>query len=107
MQLLMFRLSSIHSPSKLLTVDCRLATKQWRVKDIDPNEARRFGRCPLSPSEVGLILSALGFGNDTRLYIASGEIYGGQSRLAGLRERFPNLVSKVTLNLLCPFKTDV
>lgn len=72
-----------------------MATKHWKVKDIDPLEARRSGQCPLSPSEVGLVLQALGFGNDTLVYIASGELFGGPPALAELKQRFPNLVSKV------------
>ncbi|GAQ88618.1 O-fucosyltransferase family protein [Klebsormidium nitens] len=75
----------------------RLATPQWRVKEINPLEARRSGRCPLSPSEVGLTLRALGFGRDTVIYLASGELFGGPDALAPLREQFPNLVTKESL----------
>jgi hypothetical protein len=73
----------------------RLATKHWKVKVIDPLGARRSGQCPLSPSEVGLVLQALGFGNDTIVYVASGELFGGPPALAELKRRFSNLASKV------------
>lgn len=78
-----------------LVLCSRLATPQWRVKEIDPLEARRSGRCPLSPAEVGLTLRALGFARDTVMYVASGELFGGPDALAPLREHFPNLVTKV------------
>ena len=66
------------------------------MKEIDPVEARRSGRCPLSPAEVGLTLRALGFARDTVIYLASGELFGGPDALAQLREYFPNLVTKVS-----------
>ena len=51
------------------------------------------GLCPLTPEEIALVLQALGFTKDTRIYIASGEIYGGERRLAALRAAYPNIVS--------------
>jgi hypothetical protein len=38
-------------------------------------------------------LKALGFEKDTLVYIAAGEIYGGEKRLEPLRAAFPKLVS--------------
>lgn len=58
---------------------------------------RRQGRCPLTPEEVGLMLRALGYGNDVHIYVASGEIYGGGDTLAPLKELFPNFHTKDTL----------
>lgn len=55
------------------------------------------GKCPLTPHEVGLMLRALGFSNDTYLYVASGEIYGGEKTLQPLRELFPNFYTKEML----------
>ncbi|PHT66126.1 hypothetical protein T459_30551 [Capsicum annuum] len=49
----------------------------WKVKNIDPVHKRAKGYCPLTPSEVALFLSALGFTSNTPIYIAAGEIYGG------------------------------
>ncbi|MCI35080.1 hypothetical protein A2U01_0056301, partial [Trifolium medium] len=72
--------------------------KRWKsLHAINPDKVRRHGRCPLTPEEVGLMLRALGFGIDTHLYVASGEIYGGEETLAPLRALFPNFHSKETL----------
>ncbi|KAG6499190.1 hypothetical protein ZIOFF_038946 [Zingiber officinale] len=74
----------------------------------NPEKERRHGKCPLKPEEVGLMLKALGFGRDAHLYVASGEIYGGEERLAPLKALFPNLHSKETLATkeeLAPFSS--
>ncbi|KAJ6843467.1 uncharacterized protein M6B38_296770 [Iris pallida] len=81
-------------------------TSYWKVKDIDPLERRSKGYCPLTPKEVGIFLSALGYPSDTPIYIASGEIYGGDSRMADLQSRFPLLLSKekiASVEELAPF----
>ena len=67
------------------------------VQDLSPEGERKRGKCPLTPHEVGLMLRALGFGNDTYLYVASGEIYGGEETLKPLRELFPNFYKKEML----------
>lgn len=72
-------------------------TSYWKVKDIDSQEQRLKGFCPLTPKEVGLFLSALGCSSNTPIYIAAGEIYGGDSQMAELRSRFPLMMSKETL----------
>jgi len=66
-------------------------------QDLSAEEERSRGKCPLTPFEVGLMLRGLGFGNDTYLYIASGEIYGGEETLRPLRGLFPNLYTKEML----------
>nr|GMC80938.1 O-fucosyltransferase 29-like [Ipomoea batatas] len=72
--------------------------KRWdTLPEISPDEERLRGKCPLTPHEVGLMLRALGFKNDTYLYVASGEIYGGEKTLQPLRELFPNFYSKEML----------
>ncbi|XP_068650340.1 O-fucosyltransferase 29-like [Aristolochia californica] len=72
--------------------------KQWpNLPETSPAEERKRGKCPLTPHEMGLMLRALGFGNDTLLYIASGEIYGGEETLRPLRELFPNFYTKEML----------
>ena len=43
------------------------------------------------------MLRALGFRNDTYIYVASGEIYGGEETLKPLRELFPNFYTKEML----------
>ena len=62
----------------------------------NPDKERRQGKCPLTPEEVGLTLRALGFGSDVHLYVASGEVYGGEATLAPLKSLFPNFHSKET-----------
>ncbi|XP_020599769.1 uncharacterized protein At1g04910-like [Phalaenopsis equestris] len=72
--------------------------KRWKTLHAsNPDKERRQGRCPLTPEEVGLMLRALGFGNDVHIYVASGEVYGGEETLAPLKALFPNFHSKETL----------
>uniref|UniRef100_A0A5B6ZEA3 O-fucosyltransferase family protein n=1 Tax=Davidia involucrata TaxID=16924 RepID=A0A5B6ZEA3_DAVIN len=72
--------------------------KRWTtLPDLSPDGERKRGKCPLTPHEVGLLLRALGFKNDTYLYVASGEIYGGEETLRPLRELFPNFYTKEML----------
>ena len=70
----------------------RYAYPRWREKEIVSESKRLQGLCPLTPEETSLVLRALGFEKTTRIYIASGEIYGGNRRLAALRASFPQLV---------------
>ncbi|KAK7373002.1 hypothetical protein VNO80_06395 [Phaseolus coccineus] len=69
----------------------------WKIKEIDPIEQRSKGLCPLTPKEVGIFLTALGYPSTTPIYIAAGEIYGGESHMAELRSRYPLLMSKEKL----------
>lgn len=72
--------------------------KRWdTLPEASPDEERMRGKCPLTPHEVGLMLRALGFENDTYLFVASGEVYGGEKTLQPLRELFPNFYSKEIL----------
>lgn len=65
----------------------------WKEKAIDSESKRREGLCPLTPEETALVLKALGIDRNVQIYIAAGEIYGGERRMASLRANFPNLVS--------------
>ncbi|MFS8030712.1 putative GDP-fucose protein O-fucosyltransferase [Helianthus anomalus] len=56
-------------------------------------QKRKEGRCPLEPGEVAVMLRAMGYPKETQIYVASGQVYGGQNRMAPLRNMFPNLVS--------------
>nr|CAD1824941.1 unnamed protein product [Ananas comosus var. bracteatus] len=60
-------------------------------------QKRKAGRCPLEPGEVAAILRAMGYPEETQIYVASGQVYGGKNRMAPLRNLFPNLVTKEDL----------
>ncbi|XP_024023619.1 O-fucosyltransferase 38 isoform X2 [Morus notabilis] len=72
-------------------------TNHWKVKRINSTEQRAGGFCPLTPKEVGIFLRALGYSSSTQIYIAAGEIYGGDSYLLELKSRFPNIIFKETV----------
>ncbi|KFK44171.1 hypothetical protein AALP_AA1G223800 [Arabis alpina] len=70
----------------------------WKTLHINNREMqRKEGRCPLTPEEVGLMLRALGYGSDVHIYVASGEVYGGEESLAPLKALFPHFYSKDTI----------
>ncbi|KAF9686623.1 hypothetical protein SADUNF_Sadunf02G0008500 [Salix dunnii] len=72
--------------------------KRWKTLHVsNPDKERRHGKCPLTPREVGLMLRALGYSNDVHIYVASGEVYGGEESLAPLKVLFPNFYTKETL----------
>ncbi|CAM0952850.1 unnamed protein product [Alopecurus aequalis] len=83
--------------------------KRWKtLHTSNPEKGRRQGRCPLTPEEVGLLLRALGYESDVHIYVASGEIYGGEVTLAPLKALFPNFHTKESLaskDELTPFLT--
>ncbi|GFY96113.1 O-fucosyltransferase family protein [Actinidia rufa] len=72
-------------------------TSYWKVKDINSTEQRAKGYCPLTPKEIGVFLTALGFPSNTPIYIAAGEIYGRDSHMADLKLRYPLLMDKEKL----------
>ncbi|PHT59477.1 hypothetical protein CQW23_01840 [Capsicum baccatum] len=69
----------------------RYAFPWWKEKEIVSDEKRSQGLCPLTPEEATLILQALGIEKGMQIYIASGDIYGSERRLAALRTAFPNI----------------
>ncbi|KAL6952831.1 O-fucosyltransferase 38 [Sarracenia purpurea var. burkii] len=75
----------------------RVSTNHWKMKNLNSTEQRIGGFCPLTPKEVGIFLQALGYAPSTLIYIAAGEIYGGNTHLSELTSLFPNLVSKETI----------
>ncbi|XP_048331685.2 O-fucosyltransferase 7 isoform X2 [Ziziphus jujuba] len=82
-------------------------TPYWKRKDIDSEEERSKGACPLTPKEVGIFLTALGYPSNTPIYVAAGEIYGGDSHMIDFRSRYPLLMSKeilASVEELEPFK---
>ncbi|CAE5957247.1 unnamed protein product [Arabidopsis arenosa] len=77
--------------------------KEFRSADV----LRTEGLCPLTPEEAVLMLAALGFNRETRVFVAGANIYGGSKRLAVLTSLYPNLVTKeklLTESELQPFK---
>ncbi|KAK9065151.1 hypothetical protein SSX86_016534 [Deinandra increscens subsp. villosa] len=87
--------------------DLQQIRKRWKtLHKRNPDRERRQGRCPLTPEEVGLMLRALGYDSDVHIYVASGEVYGGETTLAPLKALFPNIHSKDTITTkqeLSPF----
>ncbi|KAL3685338.1 hypothetical protein R1sor_003360 [Riccia sorocarpa] len=82
---------------------------QGRVpnEQFTENEIRHLGRCPLTPEELAIMLAGLGFSSRTRVYLASHKVYGGEARMAHLRNLFPNMFDKLSLATeaeLEPFK---
>ena len=62
---------------KLALAKYRQVLWQGRVlnSQFTDEELRNQGRCPLTPEEIGLLLAALGFDNNTRLYLASHKVF--------------------------------
>ncbi|KAJ4745312.1 O-fucosyltransferase family protein [Rhynchospora pubera] len=60
-------------------------------KKLVYRERRLIGKFPLTPEEVGLILRSMGFDNSTRIYLASGELFGGDHFMKPFRALFPHL----------------
>lgn len=75
----------------------RYAYPWWKEKIINSDLKRKDGLCPLTPEETALALRALDIDPNIQIYIAAGEIYGGERRMASLAEAFPKLVRKETL----------
>ena len=72
----------------------RYAYPWWKEKIINSELKRKDGLCPLTPEETALTLRALDIDPNIQIYIAAGEIYGGDRRMAALAKAFPKLVSR-------------
>lgn len=80
-------------PVFLTFISGRYAYPWWKEKIINSELKRKDGLCPLTPEETALTLKALGIDPNIQIYIAAGEIYGGERRMASLAEFYPKLVS--------------
>ncbi|XP_065862792.1 O-fucosyltransferase 1 [Euphorbia lathyris] len=65
--------------------------ENFAEKKLVPKERRAIGKCPLTPEEVGLILRAMGFDNSTRIFLAAGDLFGGERFMKPFRKLFPRL----------------
>ncbi|CAN6359076.1 unnamed protein product [Urochloa humidicola] len=65
--------------------------EHFRNKTLVPRDRRFIGKCPLTPEEVGLTLRAMGFDNTTRIYLASGKLFGGKRFMKLFKAMFPRL----------------
>ncbi|KAL9231533.1 hypothetical protein vseg_006753 [Gypsophila vaccaria] len=75
----------------------RYAYPWWKEKIINSDLKRKDGLCPLTPEETAMALRALDIDPSYQIYIAAGEIYGGERRVSSLAEAYPKLVRKETL----------
>ena len=74
----------------------RYEFNHWKEKDIDGEEKRTQGVCPMTPRESALLLKALGFPSTTNIYIVAGENFGNGS-MKVLYDEFPNIFTHSTL----------
>uniref|UniRef100_A0A5B6ZAK2 O-fucosyltransferase family protein n=1 Tax=Davidia involucrata TaxID=16924 RepID=A0A5B6ZAK2_DAVIN len=86
----------------IFTPEEQLILKKYRKenfaeKKLVYSERRAIGKCPLTPEEVGLILRAMGFDNSTRIYLAAGELFGGERFMKPFRALFPHLENHNTV----------
>ncbi|XP_057464392.1 rhamnogalacturonan I rhamnosyltransferase 1-like [Actinidia eriantha] len=75
----------------------RYAYPWWKEKIINSDLKRKDGLCPLTPEETALTLKALDIDRNIQIFVAAGEIYGGERRMASVAVAYPKLVRKETL----------
>lgn len=71
--------------------------ENFAEKKLVYQERRIIGKCPLTPEEVGLILRAMRFDNSTQIYLAAGELFGGDRFMKPFRALFPHLENHNTV----------
>ncbi|KAL7141163.1 hypothetical protein ABFS83_08G035600 [Erythranthe nasuta] len=81
--------------------------RAWMIKrgmvkgnlSVDSAQQRLNGLCPLMPEEIGILLRAYGYSSDTIIYIAGGEVFGGQKKLIPLHAMFENVLDRTSLTM--------
>nr|GEZ70852.1 O-fucosyltransferase 6-like [Tanacetum cinerariifolium] len=92
----------------IILIQASRTTGESLAQKMNTDRERRQGRCPLTPEEVKLMLRALRYSSNVHIYVASGEVYGGEDTLSPLKALFPNIHSKdtiVTKEEMTPFQS--
>ncbi|CAI9271364.1 unnamed protein product [Lactuca saligna] len=80
--------------------------ENFAEKKLIYSERRAIGKCPLTPEEVGLILRAMGFNSSTRIYLAAGELFGGERFMNPFRSIFPLLENHTSVDPTTDLKSN-